>query len=323
MPVNHEIGQRGSNPTPEPTSFGKKCGYVVVRNAAHSESFALFESSEVRAQRLKDKLGGREIAMTRLQDWLVESLNRGEPDNHGGDRSIPRSACSTGNGLQTWQRRSSISRTESIADVLAASVHEVSPMPNNEQPDFDEEFEQVPSPSGAINIGCEKTTRRYSCWSSCSESINAIGMNFGVARFRRSISSAADIAKARRGIGADPFSNSPLRVWQEALLKHQLGLTHGRARTGSLAPPQWLRRARRSDWPAILHWKGLAVKLDLIPFGPIMPSTRPAILALRHHATSAARWLASGILLALIVALWLLVKITTQKTIAWSNDSAV
>src|SRR3972149_5648324 len=46
--------------------FGKKCSYVVVRNAAHSESFALFESSEVRAQ-LKDKLGGREIGMSRLQ----------------------------------------------------------------------------------------------------------------------------------------------------------------------------------------------------------------------------------------------------------------
>src|ERR1700730_14202300 len=43
--------------------FGKKCGYVVVRNAAHSDSFALFESSEVRAK-LKDKLGGREIAMS-------------------------------------------------------------------------------------------------------------------------------------------------------------------------------------------------------------------------------------------------------------------
>jgi hypothetical protein len=38
------------------------------------QAFLLFESSEVRAQ-LKDKLGGREIAMSRLQDWLVEALN--------------------------------------------------------------------------------------------------------------------------------------------------------------------------------------------------------------------------------------------------------
>src|SRR5574338_1508124 len=73
MPVNHESDsvdqiQRLTD------EFGKKCSYVVVRNAAHSESFALFESSEVRAQ-LKEKLGGREITMSRMQDWLVEALN--------------------------------------------------------------------------------------------------------------------------------------------------------------------------------------------------------------------------------------------------------
>jgi hypothetical protein len=56
--------------------FGKQCSYVVVRNAAHSDSFALFESSEVRAQ-LKDKLGGREISMSRLQiGWLKPSTRR-------------------------------------------------------------------------------------------------------------------------------------------------------------------------------------------------------------------------------------------------------
>jgi len=49
MPVNHESDsvdqvQRLAD------QFGKKCNYVVVRNAAHSDSFALFESSEVRAQ---------------------------------------------------------------------------------------------------------------------------------------------------------------------------------------------------------------------------------------------------------------------------------
>jgi len=73
MPVNHESDsvdqvQRLVD------QFGNKCGYVVIRNAAHSESFALFESSEVRAQ-LKERFGGREIFMSRLQDWLVEMLN--------------------------------------------------------------------------------------------------------------------------------------------------------------------------------------------------------------------------------------------------------
>jgi hypothetical protein len=56
MPVNHESDsvdqiQRVAD------QFGKKCSYVVVRNAAHSDSFALFESSEVRA-RLKDNSAG-------------------------------------------------------------------------------------------------------------------------------------------------------------------------------------------------------------------------------------------------------------------------
>jgi len=40
----------------------------------HSESFTLYEGSEVCAQ-LKDKLGGKEIAMSQLQDWLVVALN--------------------------------------------------------------------------------------------------------------------------------------------------------------------------------------------------------------------------------------------------------
>jgi cellulose biosynthesis protein BcsQ len=74
MPVNHESDsvdqvQRLAD------QLAKTCGYVVVRNAAHSDSFALFESSEIRAQ-LRNTLNGREITVTRLQDWLVEGLNR-------------------------------------------------------------------------------------------------------------------------------------------------------------------------------------------------------------------------------------------------------
>ena len=102
MPVNHESDsvdqiQRLAD------QFGKKCGYVVVRNAAHSESFALFESSEVRAQ-LKAKLDGREITMSRMQDWLVESLNAEnltitEATKHPAFNLLDRQR------LQTWQRR--------------------------------------------------------------------------------------------------------------------------------------------------------------------------------------------------------------------------
>ena len=102
MPVNHESDsvdqiQRLAD------QFGKKCSYVVVRNAAHSESFALFESSEVRAQ-LKDKFGGHEIAMTRMQDWLVESLNA-ENLTITSATKHPAFSLLDRQRLQTWQRK--------------------------------------------------------------------------------------------------------------------------------------------------------------------------------------------------------------------------
>lgn len=114
MPVNHEADsvdqiQRLAD------QFGKQCSYVVVRNAAHSDSFALFEASEVRAQ-LKDKLGGREIAMSRLQDWLVEALNA---ENFTITAATKHSAFSLldRQRLQTWQRKLYV-EIESVAGVL-------------------------------------------------------------------------------------------------------------------------------------------------------------------------------------------------------------
>ncbi len=136
MPVNHESDsvdqiQRLAD------QFGKQCGYVVVRNAAHSDSFALFESSEVRAQ-LKDKLGGREIAMTRLQDWLVEALNA-ENVTITAATKHPAFSLLDRQRLQTWQRKL-YAEIESVAEL--APAHQVMPMPNTEQPDFDEDFER-------------------------------------------------------------------------------------------------------------------------------------------------------------------------------------
>lgn len=114
MPVNHELDsvdqvQRLAE------QLGKTAGYVVVRNAAHSDSFALFDSAEVRV-RLKSELGGREITMTRLQDWLVEALNRenvtiSAAAKHAGFSLLDRQR------LQTWQRKL-FAEIESVADVL-------------------------------------------------------------------------------------------------------------------------------------------------------------------------------------------------------------
>src|SRR5205823_6580330 len=98
--------------------LGKSCGYVIVRNAAHSDSFALFESAEVRA-RLKRELGGREISMPKLQDWLVEALNR---ENLTISAAIKHPAFSLldRQRLQTWQRKL-YSEIDSAADLLLVS----------------------------------------------------------------------------------------------------------------------------------------------------------------------------------------------------------
>jgi len=73
MPVNHESDSvdQVQRLTDE---FGKKCDYVVVRNAAHSKRFELFDGSEVRAK-ITGEFGGQVINMPQLQDWLVVALS--------------------------------------------------------------------------------------------------------------------------------------------------------------------------------------------------------------------------------------------------------
>ena len=114
VPVNHELDsveqvQRLAE------QLGKTVGYVVVRNAAHSDSFALFDSAEVRV-RLKSELGGREITMTRLQDWLVEALNRENVTISAAVRH-PAFSLLDRQRLQTWQRKL-FAEIESAADLL-------------------------------------------------------------------------------------------------------------------------------------------------------------------------------------------------------------
>jgi len=114
MPVNHESDsvdqvQRLAD------QLEKTAAYVVVRNAAHSDSFALFESSEIRAQ-LRSVLNGREITVTRLQDWLVEGLNR---ENLTITAAVkhPAFGLLDRQRLQTWQRKL-YAEIEAAADLL-------------------------------------------------------------------------------------------------------------------------------------------------------------------------------------------------------------
>ena len=102
MPVNHEADsvdqvQRMAD------AIGNKCNYVIVRNAAHSDNFELYEGSEVRTQ-IAGELGGKEITMTQLEDWLVVALNQlnltvTAAAKHRDFSLLDRQR------LQTWQRK--------------------------------------------------------------------------------------------------------------------------------------------------------------------------------------------------------------------------
>ena len=102
MPVNHESDsvEQIQRLTDE---FGDRCGYVIVRNAAHSDSFTIFETCEVRAL-LKDKFGALEIGMSRTQDWLVEALNA-ENLTITAAAKHPAFSLLDRQRLQTWRRR--------------------------------------------------------------------------------------------------------------------------------------------------------------------------------------------------------------------------
>jgi hypothetical protein len=74
MPVNHEADSLDQIQRVV-EELGDKARYVVIRNQVHGDSFALYDQSAVRVRLLK-KLGGKEITMPRMEDWLVEGLNR-------------------------------------------------------------------------------------------------------------------------------------------------------------------------------------------------------------------------------------------------------
>lgn len=102
MPVNHEPDSvdQIQRVTEE---WGALVGYLIIRNAVHSDQFTLFDQSAVR-QRLNRELGAAEISMTRLQPWLVEALNA---DNLTITAAIQSSAIHLldRQRLLMWQRR--------------------------------------------------------------------------------------------------------------------------------------------------------------------------------------------------------------------------
>jgi hypothetical protein len=91
------------------------CSYVVLRNAVHDDTFAVYDQSVVR-KRLRKDLGMKEITMTRLQPWLVEELSlKNKPITEAvKDGSL---YLLDRQRLQTWQRKI-YTEIESAAELL-------------------------------------------------------------------------------------------------------------------------------------------------------------------------------------------------------------
>ena len=114
MPVNHEADsldqvQRVVEAMADHSRF------VIIRNQVHAESFSLYDKSAVRVRLLK-QLAAKEITMPRMEDWLVEGLNRVNltitaAAKHESFYLLDRQR------LVTWQRRL-YEQIESAADLL-------------------------------------------------------------------------------------------------------------------------------------------------------------------------------------------------------------
>lgn len=102
MPVNHEADSLDQIQRVV-EELNDKASYVVIRNQVHGDTFGLYDKSAVRVRVLK-KLGGKEISMSRMEDWLVEGLNQENLTvtaacKHVGFHLLDRQRFST------WQRR--------------------------------------------------------------------------------------------------------------------------------------------------------------------------------------------------------------------------
>jgi hypothetical protein len=114
MPVNHEADSLDQVQRIV-EAMADHAQFVIIRNQVHAESFALYEQSQVRVRLLK-KLEAKEITMPRMEEWLVENLNRFNltitaAAKHESFYLLDR------HRLVTWQRRL-YEQIESTADFL-------------------------------------------------------------------------------------------------------------------------------------------------------------------------------------------------------------
>jgi len=83
--------------------LGNQAGYVVVKNHSFSGQFTIYDKSKTRS-RLLNELGGKEIEMPKLYDWLVIGLNQAgcaiTPALHH-----PKFTVMDRQRLKNWQRK--------------------------------------------------------------------------------------------------------------------------------------------------------------------------------------------------------------------------
>jgi len=74
MPVNHEADSLDQVQRMV-EAMADHARFIIIRNQVHAESFSLYDKSAVRVRLLK-QLDAKEITMPRMEEWLVEGLNR-------------------------------------------------------------------------------------------------------------------------------------------------------------------------------------------------------------------------------------------------------
>ena len=114
MPVNHEADSLDQVQRVV-EAMADHARFVIIRNQVHAESFSLYDKSAVRVRLLK-QLAAKEITMPRMEEWLVEGLNRVNltitaAAKHESFYLLDRQR------LVTWQRRL-YEQIESAADLL-------------------------------------------------------------------------------------------------------------------------------------------------------------------------------------------------------------
>jgi hypothetical protein len=73
-PINHDLDSVEQARIIS-NAFDRRCRYLVVKNCALTEQFAIYDASETR-KRLLEELAAKEMTMPKLHDWLAALLQQ-------------------------------------------------------------------------------------------------------------------------------------------------------------------------------------------------------------------------------------------------------